>query len=234
MRNESEWKITEDACEAIIPLDLWHNAQAKLSQHQPRGTQKSPYLLTGMIKCGHCKSSMVSSRSRTNRKGEYKHIYLCSKYRQGQGCFCNWVAMDDIDPLILETVIELLKEKNELEIKDNTISINVEALTEELGKLNNAIDFQLQLLEMKEISLEEFRIARQRINKNKEKIENQLKSVNASNQIKLISVNDILPILQNDNCNKEEKREELKKYIESIFIFDKGKTSPIIDFKKIE
>ena len=236
MRDESEWKITENACESIIPVDLWYNAQTKLSLHQPRGTQNSPYLLTGMIRCGHCESSMVSSRSRVNKKkGTHEHTYLCSKYRQGQGCICNWVLMDEIDSLVLNEIIEMLKEKSLLNIKDDNTSINIESLEIKLIEIKKSIDFQLQLLELKEITLDEFRVARQRINKEKEKIENQIKLSNSSKNNKLISAHDdILPILQDDKCSKEQKREKLKKIIEKIVIFDKGKTPPDIILKEIE
>lgn len=233
IRDESEWKVTENACKPIVSLDLWYNAQFKLSLHQPRGTQKSPYLLTGLIKCGHCNSAMVSGRTRKNIKGDFTLTYLCSKYRQGQGCFYNWVKMDIIDSLVIKTIIETLKEKKELEINnDNNISINIDNLKIELEKFNNAIDLQLQLLEMKEITIDEFKRARQRINKEKEKIENQLKHVDNSKESKLISVsNDILPILQDDKYSKEEKRNKLKEIIDRVIIYDKGKTPPKIRLK---
>jgi len=234
IRDESEWIVNEDACEAIIPIDLWQNAQFKLSQNQPRGTQNSPYLLTGMIRCGHCNSSMVSSRSHVY-KGKHKHTYLCSKYRQGQGCICNWIMMDEIDFLILTKIIKTLKEKDALKIKDINTSISIESLEIKLNEIKKSIDIQLQLLEIEEITLDEFRIARQRINKEKEKIENQIKSANLSKETKIISVyNDILPILQGEEYSKEQKREELKKIIDKILIFDKGKTAPIIYLKEIE
>jgi site-specific DNA recombinase len=234
IRDVSEWKITENICDPIIPLELWYKAQFKISKNQPRGTQKSPYLLTGLIKCGYCSSSMVSSRSRTSRKGEYKNTYLCSKYRQGQGCIYNWIEMDVIDPLIIETVVEFLEENKQLEIDDKNISVNIDALKKELQELNEAIDLQLQLLEAKEISLDEFKRARLRINKNKEKIEIQLKSLGQSGDKKLLSVSkDILPVLLDDKYSKEEKREKLKEIIHNIIIYDKGKIAPDIIFKDI-
>lgn len=232
IRNESEWKVTDGACEPIIPLELWYKAQFKLSQHQPRGTQQSPYLLTSMIRCGHCMSSMVSSRIRS-RNGKHKKVYMCSKYRTGQECICNWIEMDIIDSMVLTNVIKFLLHNNEMEIKDKNISINIDSLKEELEKLNEAIDLQLQLLENKVINIDEFQRARQRINKDKEKIENQLRLIGeSSSDSKLISVsNDILPVLQDENVNKEKKREKLKDIIDSVIIYDKGKNQPKIRFK---
>jgi site-specific DNA recombinase len=232
IRDESEWKITENACEPIIPLEFWYKAQIKLSQHQPRGTQNSPYLLTGLIKCGHCKASMVSSRMRTNRKGEYKHIYMCSKYRQGQGCFCNWINMDNTDLYVINEVKKTLIQNDEIKIQNNNISISIESLNEKLEKLYEATDFQLKLLEMKEISLDEFKRARQRINKEKEELENQIRINKMSEKGDYILINDILLKLDDEKCSKKEKRENLKLILDSINICEKGKVPPIIRFKK--
>lgn len=220
MRDESEWIITDNAHEQIIPLDLWYKVQYKISQNQPRGRQGSPHMLKGLIKCGHCGSSMVSSRIRGNNP---RMVYMCSKYRQGQGCICNWIYMDEIEQGVIEHVEKVLLSEGEISVeKIEENKIDVTEINKQLESIKFKMDLQMQLLEQKEISLDEFRIARDRIGKEKDRLEQQL-NIDTDSVKQIILNNNVLEFLKDSNKTREEKRGKLEKIIKRIVISKENK-----------
>lgn len=71
----------EGAIPAIISVDDYKKAQQILTtrKHSPRQNPDSPYILTGVIKCGHCGGAMTGK----NNNGRY---YICSRSRRTGEC----------------------------------------------------------------------------------------------------------------------------------------------------
>ncbi|MCI0781125.1 MAG: recombinase family protein [Chloroflexi bacterium] len=84
-RGQGEEIITEDAYPAIFNSEEWDNLQTRLTirregQHRGR-TNSSPYLLSGILRCGSCGAAMSGAS-----KGKYRY-YLCTG-RQMSAALC--------------------------------------------------------------------------------------------------------------------------------------------------
>ena len=91
--------------EAVVPQDLWDRVQAALAEnHKVRGNRaraKTPALLKGIIKCGHCGSSMGVTFSRKN--GRMYRYYLCVKASKNgyDSCPVKCVSAGEIEAAVL-------------------------------------------------------------------------------------------------------------------------------------
>ena len=70
--------VTENAYPAILSAEEWDNLQQRLTirregQHRGR-TDSSPYLLSGILRCGHCQGAMAGSDS-----GKHRYYVCCGK-----------------------------------------------------------------------------------------------------------------------------------------------------------
>lgn len=119
-----EWIIATGKHPGVIPSKEWIECQNILdevrSKASPRQSTGNKFLLSGILKCKICKSSMCSwSR---NNKGIYYRSYRCElKNRAANRCNSKMINADEIE----EFIIELLKnlDLNEI-IKANNGKVN--------------------------------------------------------------------------------------------------------------
>ena len=84
--------VVPDAHPPIIVRELWAEAQARIAvkaKMAPGKTQRSAYLLTGLLQCGHCGGPMHGSTSRSregNRRRRPARLYVCSRHRKQRTC----------------------------------------------------------------------------------------------------------------------------------------------------
>ena len=97
-RGQGEEIITEDAYPAILDPKEWNTLQQRLAirrEGQPRGnTGSSPYLLTGILRCGHCGGAMAGSS-----KGPNKYQYYVCCNRKMASALCDQSISHRKDPL---------------------------------------------------------------------------------------------------------------------------------------
>ena len=107
--------------EGIISEELWQKVHAKrmatgIKQPSKIGKDRS-HLLTGILKCPLCGSSMYTNKHAwTNKDGTYKEVYyyICGRNKQERGHHCDYKASlrkTDIEPLVIEAVKELVSDK---------------------------------------------------------------------------------------------------------------------------
>ncbi|HKA60910.1 MAG TPA: recombinase zinc beta ribbon domain-containing protein, partial [Methylomirabilota bacterium] len=99
----------------IVSAELWTRAQQRRAktrqQHsgyrrpngQLAGRQETPtpHLLSGLLECGACGSSLIAS-SRVNKDGSVRRYYVCSRtYKQGSGKCRHLVPYDRITDSVL-------------------------------------------------------------------------------------------------------------------------------------
>ncbi len=90
----------------ILPLDTWFQVLERMKQNNPRAHGPSPHpkagrvrdsqaLLTGLLRCGHCGATLVSSvtyRTKRRRDGtmaRYQSLkYICNTHRQAGAGLC--------------------------------------------------------------------------------------------------------------------------------------------------
>ena len=134
-----EWIIATGKHPGIIQGTEWVNCQNILeeikSKSSPRKATGNKFLLSGLLKCTRCGSSMCSW-SRTN-KGIYYRSYRCElKNRAANRCDSKMVNAEDLEAFIidlckninLEEIIDVKKNKN-----------NNATLKRELTSLNKAL-----------------------------------------------------------------------------------------------
>ena len=142
-----EWIIATGRHPGIIPSDQWINCQNILEEIKnrtsPRQATGNKFLLSGLLKCARCGSSMCSW-SRTN-KGIYYRSYRCElKNRAANRCDSKMINAEELENFIIELckninieeIINVKKNKN-----NNT------SLKKELSSLNKSLNDNEKLLQ---------------------------------------------------------------------------------------
>ena len=150
--------------EGIISEELWQKVHAKrmatgIKQPSKIGKDRS-HLLTGILKCPLCGSSMYTNKHAwTNKDGTYKEVYyyICGRNKQERGHHCDYKASlrkTDIEPLVIEAVKELVSDKYFAKEIEKRIGIQTDT---------TAIDKELANYEskLKEVDLNKARLERE-------------------------------------------------------------------------
>ena len=84
--------IVKDCHPPIASRVLWERAQTRLTIKKsmpPGGTQRSTYLLSGLLRCGHCSGPMHGSTTRAregSRRRRPARLYIYSRHRKQHTC----------------------------------------------------------------------------------------------------------------------------------------------------
>ena len=161
---KKDFSITEGQHEAIVSEEIWEKAHSKRINTGVKFASKSgqdrAYLLTGILKCPKCGSSMYANRIRwTKKDGTYKEVmyYACSRNKQERGHYCGYSAnlkKTDIEPLVIEFIKELVQDEHfAVEIKKK-IGLQVDT---------TKIDTEIRNYEskLKEVELNKARLERE-------------------------------------------------------------------------
>lgn len=159
-----EYILENGQHEGIVSEELWEKVHAKRMRTGIKPPSKvgrdRAHLLTGILKCPRCGSSMYTNKHAwTNKDGTYKEVYyyICGRNKQERGHYCDYKASlrkTDIEPLVLEAIRELAGEKYfSEEIKSR---INVQTDT---GKIDKELENYEKKL--KEVDLNKARLERE-------------------------------------------------------------------------
>lgn len=91
--SKEDWIITEDAHEGIVSKGVFALANKMLLRDVKRSKEK-PYLLSGMLYCKDCCSSMI--RRTLKNKGSESIFYICSDYNNGGDCSRHSIKEDEV------------------------------------------------------------------------------------------------------------------------------------------
>ena len=143
---------------------MWQKVHAKrmatgIKQPSKIGKDRS-HLLTGILKCPLCGSSMYTNKHAwTNKDGTYKEVYyyICGRNKQERGHHCDYKASlrkTDIEPLVIEAVKELVSDKYFAKEIEKRVGVQTET---------TAIDKELANYEskLKEVDLNKARLERE-------------------------------------------------------------------------
>lgn len=189
IRPKEEWIIIEDHHKPIIDKETFRRLQIAITARKTSGKQadNERWLLTGVVKCAHCGRPMFG-RYRKKPSGTVYSHYVCSSYMKRAECFHHFIDRD----LLENTVIDHLLNADNFNAKSEEISsdepqseINIANLKANLKKLDNKMQRQIELFEDAEINKDDFRIARDRIQEQRNDIENQIKHAEKDTQAEL-------------------------------------------------
>jgi|GEM_PF-86738 len=102
----------EHAAEPLVAADVFRDLQAALRWRSPRLAHprrvSSPYLLSGLLKCGRCMASMLGLAAKS---GQYRYYVCATAYRLGrESCAEKPVRCDRMDSGTLDGITNLVLE----------------------------------------------------------------------------------------------------------------------------
>jgi site-specific DNA recombinase len=132
---ESEWKIFTGQHKPIISEQTWQKAQTVRKRKQKTcRASGTPWLLSGLLKCGHCGWSMVKVGS---WGGGY---YNCGNYHQTHNCQVNSYRRTHLEADVLQYVFGLLRDTR---LYDKVKERDEKQLIEQIRADNARIQSQL-------------------------------------------------------------------------------------------
>ena len=221
---------------AIIDRKTWDLAQERLAGRiHSRGSMhsKAMYLLSGLITCGECGSSLVGNRYMGTHRSLGKKLYSyyqCSRsLNTNVKCKIKTMKKEWIESLVISyvketistpkkiaAVVNAINEKIRREKKHNNSELN--ALQREETSLQKKIENLLQIIETGEIS----DVIRDRIKFNKcrlDEISSRIIQINAAADTQLDSkqVRTVLNIW-NDTDDEEGLRSMLETFVKKVTV----------------
>ena len=122
-RPKEEHIIVEGVFEPIISKETFDEVQAIIEQQKPIAprAKSSPYLLTGLVRCGYCNSRMYGYTNEDRRKpGRIYRYYRCNGHAHKGNAVCKG---NTIDLKFLET--SLINELKEFKLKPEKLKSRV-------------------------------------------------------------------------------------------------------------
>lgn len=223
----------ENAIPPIIDTDTFHKVQEMLKYNQRMAAHKNAktdYILTEKLFCGKCGTMMVGV-SGTSRHGIRHHYYACTKQKK-KSCSKKAVRQMWIENLVLDYIIELLKDNELLEfIAENTyqyyLSRNTEtAYTESLKKALLDTEKSISNL-MRAIEQGIFNESTKNRMDELEEQKEELKSALTASKLKMdlgLKKEHIIYFLHQftnmDYADHDCKKRLIKIFINSVFVYD--------------
>ena len=107
-KDRSDWVITYNNHEPIIPQELWDRVQAR-QKHMAQGRKtKSGFVhpLSGFLVCADCGSKLKMSGHSNKAKTEYQYHFNCGLHlRYGKTlCFSHYIPAKDIEAIVLNDI----------------------------------------------------------------------------------------------------------------------------------
>ncbi|MDK2888534.1 MAG: site-specific recombinase [Thermoanaerobacter sp.] len=137
----------------IIDREIWEKAQIRRNTKNKLGgrAQNQNFLLSGLLKCGHCtdpEGNHVSMAGRTNRKGKYCYkYYRCNNYASKGTCQGHEYRADRLEKLVLEDIELLIRngpgmivDRNIILEDGESIKQNLELYERRLAALDTALE----------------------------------------------------------------------------------------------
>ena len=158
--NEEDWIVINDSHKPIISKSIYALAN-KMMLRDVKQSADIPHILSGMLYCKDCGSSMV--RRKVKCKNGYNIFYICSHYNNKGDCTRHSIKEDyllDMTLFALKDYLkkynELLSQVNKLDVSKVTFNIDFESLYSEKRKYERLRQSLYMDLEDELITSEEF------------------------------------------------------------------------------
>ena len=222
--SKEDWIITEDAHEGIVSKSVFALANKMLLRDVKRSKEK-PYLLSGMLYCKDCGSSMI--RRTLKNKGSESIFYICSDYNNGGDCSRHSIKEDEVLHQMAKAMNEhlgqfreLIEKASKLDVSTLNIKVEFDSLNAEKKKYEMLRQSLYMDLEDGLITTEEFERFRKSYLVKIKEIENQIeRKVAVEKELKATlssSDNLISSIIPKDE--KEISRLSMVSFIDKILV----------------
>ncbi|MDR2522288.1 MAG: recombinase zinc beta ribbon domain-containing protein [Synergistaceae bacterium] len=238
VKPEEEWIVVPDGLPAIIDVETFNKAQAKMVYNKKNSGQfktREVYLLSGLVECGECGSSMYGNTRMCGRNKSNYSSYRCSSRANHQGCVNKEVRRDYIDNYVLDELYRrLFSDMSIRKLAAMLSGYNQKKSAESSGELTKAnaeleettrkISSIVQLVTESGISIETVKDELRRQEDRKRFIEGYIQELGMKNRVAAISEEAVLELL---NCSKDfvrtrnipECRNFINSYIEKVVVF---------------
>lgn len=175
-RDKSEWIVCQNAHQAILEERQWREIHKRITKKMPRGGERQiKYRISGLLVCGHCGYRMVSRKYGSKGPHKDRTIFVCPTYQKSGGCRFNYVFKDEAEREILRVLEDLTN--GMISFKSEDLQAATTALLEEFARQEALIDrkFQRQIeaYENGLISERDLRMARERVEKEREMLQQE-------------------------------------------------------------
>lgn len=188
-RPEEEWIRIEEHHDPILDKETFYSIQKIFDsrrQSASRYVDETNYLLTGLLVCSHCGGKMIGrvDSKKTNKTYRW-YRYVCNTYMKKGGCFFHHVHRDEIEKVVVERIQELATTTEKVEltaVKSSPSRSDTEAIRERLRKLDLKAQRQIEAFEDELISAHDLKLAKERIEKERQQLLMALKEIEKANQ----------------------------------------------------
>ena len=136
---QDDYLLVDGLHEAIIPEDLWHEAQvkalaqAKKYERVDRGNETKIHLLSGIVKCPICGAGMYGNKSIKHKPdgSKYKDFYYygCKHRTMTRGHKCDYkkqIHEELLDDAVAEVIVKLVSNPKFAAMMQEKINIQVD------------------------------------------------------------------------------------------------------------
>lgn len=181
-RDPSEWIVHEDAHPPIYSEEQWTEITKRIKRRMPKGGERQmKFRLSGMLRCGYCGQAMVARHYANRGRNKDRRAYICSGYQKEGSCQFHHIFLDEADQTVYEALEELAG--GIIDIPEDALAKATENRYAELDRRTAAIDQkiqrQIQAFENGLIGERDLKIARDRIDKEREFVEEERKRIQA-------------------------------------------------------
>lgn len=191
---KEEHIVLENMHEPIVDIKTWNKAQDKLNGYSKVRDRKYDHELKGLVYCGECgnKATLRCREEKRKNGSVWRATYfICSKRNNYSGlCDCKQISANLIEEAVKQQIKNELEKINltEEEIKqiyeeasvqakskENLLKTSLKNLKEELKKVEQNIEEIYQDKISKVIQLEDFKVIYEKMQKQRNKILNEVK-----------------------------------------------------------
>jgi site-specific DNA recombinase len=104
-KDPSEWIVVENAWEPIITPEMAEKVNARRRITKGGRTpvpSDTPYLLSGLVKCGLCGAPMCGSKASNRARKAVLRYYRCN----GSGCSGRQIRKETLEKLVIDDIVE--------------------------------------------------------------------------------------------------------------------------------
>jgi site-specific DNA recombinase len=238
VKPEEDWIVVPGGLPAIIDEATFEKARAKMAHNKKNSGMfkaKEIYLLSGLVECGECGSSMYGNTRMCGRNKSNYSSYRCSNRANHRGCENKEVRRDYIDNYVLDELYRrlfsdisirrlaaMLNEYNQK--KSSESSTELSQAQGEFETVMRKISAVIQLVTESGISIETVKEELRKLEERKRFIEGYIQELGLKNNVSLISEEAVSELLNRSGDfikahNVPECRNFINAYIEKVIVY---------------
>ncbi|MGG1267946.1 recombinase family protein [Brevibacillus laterosporus] len=199
---EEQWIRHYDHHEPILSKETFEAVQQAMDARKASGANKhvdnSRYLLSGLLRCGHCGGPMVGRvftqrPTKTHPSPKVRYAYICNAYAKQGTCFYHYTDRDPLEATVINKIKALTEsfDYSAKVVKRKSTEAMQEELEARLENIERRSQRQIEAWEKELITDEDLINAKKRIEKERKEILEALQPIYCNK--KIITVNQKSP-----------------------------------------